>query len=74
VTHVVPVVDGYVLGASIRSMDLAGRDITRFIHGMIRDRGEVVPPEDLAEVAKRVKERDCYVCKVNWRSFIVLCL
>jgi actin-related protein len=31
VTHVVPVVDGYVLGASIRSMELAGKDITKFI-------------------------------------------
>jgi actin-related protein 3 len=69
VTHVVPVVDGYVLGSSIRSMELAGKDITKFIQGMIRDRGEAVPPEDLFEVAKRVKERDCYVCKVGLSSF-----
>ncbi len=50
-------------------MELAGKDITKFIQGMIRDRGEAVPPEDLFEVAKRVKERDCYVCKVGLSSF-----
>lgn len=30
VTHVFPVCDGYVIGSCVKSIPLAGRDITRF--------------------------------------------
>ena len=56
VTHVIPVSDGYVIGSCIRHIPLAGRDVTHFIQKMLRDRGEMVPPEESLEVAKRVKE------------------
>ena len=36
VTHVIPVVDGYVVGSNIRSVPLAGKDITLFIQQMLR--------------------------------------
>lgn len=61
VTHVIPVVDGYVIGSSIRHIPLAGRDITQFVQRSLRDRGEAVPPEDALEVAKKVKEQHCYI-------------
>lgn len=61
VTHVIPVAEGYVIGSCIRHIPLAGRDITAFIQRMLRERGEPVPPEDSLEVAKRIKERYCYV-------------
>ena len=64
-THVIPVVEGYVIGSCIRHIPLAGRDITAFIQRMVRDRGEPVPPEDSLEVAKRIKEEHCYVCPVR---------
>lgn len=68
VTHVIPVVEGYVIGSCIRHIPLAGRDITAFIQRMVRDRGEPVPPEDSLEVAKRIKEEHCYVCPVRTSS------
>jgi len=55
VTHVIPVAEGYVIGSCIRSIPLAGRDITQFIQRMLRERGEPVPPEDSLEVAKKVR-------------------
>lgn len=35
-THVVPVADGYVIGSSIRSIPLAGKDVTLFIQQLMR--------------------------------------
>jgi len=60
VTHVIPVADGYVIGSSIKHIPLAGRDVTNFIAGMMRDRKEPIPPEDILLVSKSVKERHCY--------------
>lgn len=35
-THVVPVADGYVIGSSIRSIPLSGKDVTLFIQQLMR--------------------------------------
>ncbi|GAQ82764.1 Actin-related protein Arp2/3 complex subunit Arp3 [Klebsormidium nitens] len=62
VTHVVPVVDGYVIGSSIKSIPIAGRDLTNFVQQLMRDRGEPVPPEDSLDAARRIKELYSYTC------------
>mmetsp|Transcript_44853 Transcript_44853/g.105201 ORF Transcript_44853/g.105201 Transcript_44853/m.105201 type:complete len:416 (+) Transcript_44853:199-1446(+) len=62
VTHVIPVAEGYVIGSSIKSMPIAGRDISTFIQNLMRERGEPVPTEQSLETAKRVKEVYSYVC------------
>jgi actin-related protein 3 len=62
VTHVIPVSDGYVIGGSIKSMDLAGRTVTQFIQNLLLEREEDVPPAQRQEVAKQIKEKWCYVC------------
>jgi len=62
VTHVIPVAEGYVIGSSIKSMDLAGRTVTQFIQQLLREREEKVPPQMSLEVAKQIKERYSYVC------------
>ncbi|KAG8641690.1 actin-related protein 3 isoform X2 [Manihot esculenta] len=59
-THIVPVADGYVIGSSIRSVPIAGKDVTLFIQQLMRERGENVPPEDSFDVARKVKEMYCY--------------
>jgi len=61
VTHVIPVVDGYVIGSCIKHIPLAGSDITTFIMQFLRDRNEDIPPEDVKLVAKKIKEQYCYV-------------
>jgi len=62
VTHVIPVAEGYVIGSCIKHIPLAGRDITKFIQNLMRERGEPVPPDMSLEVAQRVKEKYSYVC------------
>ncbi|KAK4780767.1 hypothetical protein SAY87_016873 [Trapa incisa] len=61
-THVVPVAEGYVIGSSIRSIPIAGKDVTLFVQQLMRERGEKIPPEDSFEVARKVKENYCYTC------------
>ncbi|PRT53294.1 Actin-related protein 3 [Wickerhamiella sorbophila] len=58
VTHVIAVAEGYVIGSSIKHIPIAGRDITSFIQGMLRDRGEA---ETSLRTAERIKQEYCYV-------------
>jgi len=62
VTHVIPVSDGYVIGGSIKSMDLAGRTVTQFIQNLLRERDEAIPAAQTMEIARQIKENWCYVC------------
>ncbi|KAI9311913.1 actin family [Dichotomocladium elegans] len=63
VTHVIPVAEGYVIGSSIKSIPIAGRDITSFVQSLLRERGETnIPPEDSLRVAETIKEEYSYVC------------
>ncbi|KAF7725163.1 Arp2/3 complex subunit, actin nucleation center [Apophysomyces ossiformis] len=63
VTHVIPVAEGYVIGSSIKSVPIAGRDITSFVQQLLRERGETnIPPEDSLRVAEAIKEDYSYVC------------
>lgn len=36
VTHVIPVADGYIIASNIKSLPLAGRDITLFVQQLMR--------------------------------------
>ena len=69
VTHVIPVADGFVIASSIKSVPIAGRDLTAFVQQLMRERGEPVPPESALEVARRVKEQHCYVCSDVAKEF-----
>ncbi len=59
VTHVIPVADGYVIGSSIKSMPIAGKDLTLFTQQLLRERGEPIPSDMSFEVAKAIKEQYC---------------
>lgn len=59
VTHVIPVAEGYVIGAAIKNIPLAGRDITLFIQSILRDRNE---PDTSLQTAEKIKQQFCYVC------------
>ena len=64
VTHVFPISDGYVIGSCVRHIPLAGRDITKFILQMLRDRGENVPAEDCLDIAQKIKVIQIfYICR-----------
>jgi actin-related protein 3 len=61
VTHVIPVVSGYVIGSCIKHIPMAGRTITDFMVDQLRARGEPCPADQIIDVARRVKEMYCYV-------------
>ncbi|KAF3336343.1 actin-related protein 3 isoform X2 [Carex littledalei] len=60
--QVVPVVNGYVIGSSMKSFPISGNDVTRFILQLLQERGELIPPEDSMETARKIKELYCYSC------------
>lgn len=62
VTHIIPVIEGYVIGSCIKHIPLAGSDITKFVLQNIRDRGENFPADDALSVARGIKEEFSYVC------------
>ncbi|KAB2045750.1 hypothetical protein ES319_D01G183200v1 [Gossypium barbadense] len=68
-TRVVPVADGYVIGSCIKSIPIAGQDVTLFIQELMRERGEKMPPEDSFEAARKVKEMYCYTCSDIVKEF-----
>jgi len=35
-THVVPVAEGYVIGSSIKSIPISGKDVTLFVQQLMR--------------------------------------
>lgn len=69
VTHIIPVVDGYVIGSCIKHIPIAGRDITGFVQQLLREREMNIPPEMSMETAKQVKERYSYVCSDLAKEF-----
>jgi actin-related protein 3 len=38
VTHIIPIVDGFVINSCVKHIPLAGRKMTQFIEMMLRDR------------------------------------
>ncbi|EEC82851.1 hypothetical protein OsI_27683 [Oryza sativa Indica Group] len=49
--HVVPVVNGYVIGSSIKSFPFSGSDVTQFVLQLLQERGELIAPEDSLDIA-----------------------
>ena len=35
-THIVPVADGYVIGSSIKSVPISGKDVTQFVQQLMK--------------------------------------
>lgn len=45
VTHIIPVVDGFIINSCIKHIPLAGSNMTAFIANILRERGEKCPAE-----------------------------
>ena len=56
VTSIVPVAYGYTIGSAVRTIPIAGKDVTKFIFQALRDRGEKVPADMAMYTAQHVKE------------------
>nr|BAN38591.1 actin, putative [Entamoeba histolytica] len=72
VTHIIPVADGYVIGSSIKSIPLAGKDITAFIQQMLVEREEPIPASERMEMARTIKENYSFVSKDMCKEFSIM--
>jgi actin-related protein 2 len=61
VTHIVPVYEGYSLESQTRRIDVAGRDVTRYLIRLLLLRGYAFNRTADFETVKEIKEKLCYV-------------
>jgi len=61
VTHVIPVFEGYSMPNLVKRLDIAGRDITRFLMKLLQLRGYSLTEGADFETVRKIKEEFCYV-------------
>uniref|UniRef100_A0AC34PWM6 Actin-related protein 2 n=1 Tax=Panagrolaimus sp. JU765 TaxID=591449 RepID=A0AC34PWM6_9BILA len=61
VTHICPVYEGYALNHLTQRLDVAGRDVTRYLIKLLLQRGYAFNHSADFETVQRIKEKLCYV-------------
>ncbi|PAV19736.1 Actin actin [Pyrrhoderma noxium] len=61
VTHIVPVYDGFAMPHLTKRLDIAGRDVTRYLIKLLLMRGYAFNRTADFETIRQVKEKCCYV-------------
>lgn len=60
-THIVPVYDGFALPHLTRRLDIAGRDVTRYLIKLLLMRGYAFNRTADFETVREIKEKFCYI-------------
>merc|ERR1711934_249285 len=61
VTHIVPVYDGFALPYLTKRLDVAGRDVTKYLIKLLQLRGYYFNRTADFETVRQIKEKVCYV-------------
>ncbi|KAL5273536.1 ACTR1A family protein [Megaselia abdita] len=61
VTHAVPIYEGFAMPHSIMRVDVAGRDVTRYLKTLIRKEGFNFRTTAEFEIVRCIKEKVCYL-------------
>jgi actin-related protein len=71
VTHIVPVFDGFSLPHLTRRLDIAGRDVTRYLIKLLLMRGYAFNRTADFETVREIKEKLCYVRYVKSHPLLI---
>ncbi|KAA0194951.1 Actin other eukaryote [Fasciolopsis buskii] len=63
VTHLVPIYEGFVLQQAVGRLDLAGRELTRYMKNLLTDRISWGFTTAELEIFRNIKEQVCYVAQ-----------
>uniref|UniRef100_A0A161MKL5 Actin-related protein 1 n=1 Tax=Triatoma infestans TaxID=30076 RepID=A0A161MKL5_TRIIF len=61
VTHAVPIYEGFAMPHSIMRVDIAGRDVSRYLRLLLRKEGVNLKTTAEFEVVRTIKEKSCYL-------------
>lgn len=61
VTHAVPIYEGFAMPHSIMRVDIAGRDVSRYLRLLLRKEGVHLKTSAEFEVVRTIKEKACYL-------------
>lgn len=61
VSHVIPVVEGYIQNTAITRLNLAGRDVTKYLVRLLMQAGYAFNSSADFELVREIKEQLCFV-------------
>lgn len=73
-THAVPIYEGFAMPHSIMRVDVAGRDVTRYLKLLLRKEGVNFRTTAEFEIVRTIKERACYLARYCQRRSVLTSL